>query len=241
MSIEALNWAFTLPLDSPSDKAVLIGLANHANPGGQAWPAVERLALYTGLTGRAVRLALRRLEEQGLVATQHREGTSNCYQLALPGAGGRNEVPPTPERGSGGEERGSSKPSRTTTEPLSREARAPLPAEWWPPADEIEAARRKFPLIAEVIDHETHKFVAHSEETGRTHARPVAAWRRWIANAAIFAARSNVARGPGSRARPDLSARNAATVERVLGALADRADVVEPEELEPRRAGSGAR
>ena len=81
MSIEMLNWAFQLPLDSPADKAVLIALANHADPTGDCWPSVARVCLYTSLSERAVRIALRRLEEQGLVTTTHKIGRSSSYKL----------------------------------------------------------------------------------------------------------------------------------------------------------------
>jgi DNA-binding transcriptional ArsR family regulator len=225
MSIEALNWAFNLSLDSPSDKAVLIALSNHATPDGRCWPSIRRVSLYTSLTDRAVRLALRRLEDAGLIRTTEREGTSNLYDLALPEVGrnvvqgGRNEV-------QGGEERGSSKPKRTIKNP-TQETREALPPEWWPPADQIAWAASAFPVIAKEIEHETHKFVAHSEETGRTHARPIAAWRRWISNAAIYAARSNTRTGPGRKLdAAGLSQRNAATVDRVLGQVLGGEDVV---------------
>ena len=58
MSIEALNWALNLQLDKPVWKAVLIGIANHANPNGQAWPSVARLSLYSGFSGIQQRLRM---------------------------------------------------------------------------------------------------------------------------------------------------------------------------------------
>lgn len=320
MSIEALNWAFNLPRSNVADKAVLLALANHCTPDGRCWPGVERIALYTGLTERAVRLVLRRLEQDQLIQTQSRSGTSNLYTLPLPplpastqmdktrhrifaawdfccaycdapaneldhvqprADGGsdraRNLVPSCTacnraksaldvgqfladqperlarirewtnpegaERGSQRaephsqrEERGSSKPKRTIKNP-TQEVREALSPEWWPPADQIAWAASAFPTIAKEIDHETHKFVAHSEETGRTHARPLAAWRRWISNAAIYAARSNVRSGPagGRRDPASLSHRNAAVVDRVLDDLLGGQDVVGPDSQPIRR------
>lgn len=77
MSIQAVAWALEfqdLPIDrrsgEPSSSAafVLIGLANHAGPGGtDSFPSVETLQRYTKLSERSVRNALRALEEHGTI------------------------------------------------------------------------------------------------------------------------------------------------------------------------------
>ncbi len=76
MSVEAISWALNLapvPRDAggkanPACKAVLIGLANHADPDGKdAFPSVWRLTRYTELSERTVRTALDRLEAAGII------------------------------------------------------------------------------------------------------------------------------------------------------------------------------
>lgn len=74
MSIEVIHWALnTAPIprdrrDASSLAAVLVGLANHADPDGRnAFPSLARLARYTRLSERSVRYALRGLQDLGLI------------------------------------------------------------------------------------------------------------------------------------------------------------------------------
>jgi hypothetical protein len=74
VSIEAIAWALnTAPIpthrrDASTLAAVLIGLANHADPDGHnAFPSVSRLVRYTRLSERTVRSALHTLEQLGLI------------------------------------------------------------------------------------------------------------------------------------------------------------------------------
>jgi hypothetical protein len=76
MSIEALSWALNLapiPTDtngarSAACTAVLVGLANHADPKGRhAFPSVETLMRYTSLSERTIRTSLARLLEAGVI------------------------------------------------------------------------------------------------------------------------------------------------------------------------------
>lgn len=68
MSITALNWAFRLHLPS-SQKAVLIALADHAsNEDASCYPSNARIQLWTGLSERTVRSALRALQTAKLIS-----------------------------------------------------------------------------------------------------------------------------------------------------------------------------
>jgi hypothetical protein len=73
MSIEAITWALnTAPIPTGRNAstlaAVLVGLANHADPDGRnAFPAVATLTRYTRLSERSVQYALRTLEDLGLI------------------------------------------------------------------------------------------------------------------------------------------------------------------------------
>jgi len=71
-----MSWALNLapvPRDrggrrNSACKAVLIGLANHANPDGTAaFPSVKTLVRYSDLSERTVRTALDRLEADGII------------------------------------------------------------------------------------------------------------------------------------------------------------------------------
>lgn len=77
MSIEAINWALRQAPSVPAEpgkpapascRAVLIGLANHADPEGRnAFPSAATLVEYTDLAERTVRACLDRLHETGLI------------------------------------------------------------------------------------------------------------------------------------------------------------------------------
>jgi hypothetical protein len=79
MSIEALNWAFRLPIAGPA-KAVLIALADHLNDAtGQCNPTFPRLALWSGHGRTAVWEAIAQLEEMGLISVQRTLGKRSSY------------------------------------------------------------------------------------------------------------------------------------------------------------------
>jgi len=76
MSVEAISWALDLaPVPAgrggqPSSacKFVVVGLANHAGPGGTgAFPSVATLVRYTGPSERTVRICLDRLAAEGII------------------------------------------------------------------------------------------------------------------------------------------------------------------------------
>ncbi|WP_162500809.1 DnaT-like ssDNA-binding domain-containing protein [Modicisalibacter coralii] len=69
MSVEATSWALQQQaVTDPGARAVLFGLANHANHEGRhAFPSVDLLCRYTGLGRRTVIAKLKLLQEQGLI------------------------------------------------------------------------------------------------------------------------------------------------------------------------------
>lgn len=91
MSIEAMVWALEVQGLDPTDKLVLLGIANHADRhGGNAFPSLATLAIYVGRSEQTVRRSIRRLEQIGLVAVviqggqgRHAGRRSNLYQLSL--------------------------------------------------------------------------------------------------------------------------------------------------------------
>ena len=68
MSFQALSWAYGLSLGSAPQKAVLIYLAQFAHEDGTCtWPSVLNIQVATELSERAVRKALRELQDKGLI------------------------------------------------------------------------------------------------------------------------------------------------------------------------------
>jgi hypothetical protein len=68
MSIESMSLALNLVDDrlTPTDKLLLVGIANHDGDGG-AWPSMATLARYCGIEVRSVRKRLAFIEELGYV------------------------------------------------------------------------------------------------------------------------------------------------------------------------------
>lgn len=97
---------------SPAQKSVLISLADNANDDGVCWPSLATIGARTCLSERAVRNALRWLEEVGVLKSNQRFGRSTWYSLtpaayapgstcppALDAPSPRQEMPPTPAPG----------------------------------------------------------------------------------------------------------------------------------------------
>lgn len=73
MSVQALSCAFAMRGLSPSEKLVLLALANFANDKMQCWPSQERLAADTELSARTVWAALKSLEDMRLMSRASRK------------------------------------------------------------------------------------------------------------------------------------------------------------------------
>ena len=114
MSLALTRWAWSLSL-SPTNKLVLLALADCCN-GGQdlntCWPSMVHLTTQTGLSLRSVQRALRDLEQLCLIASQPGSGkrsstyTLSCtdtktlpLDLAQPASRGATVTPLTASRG----------------------------------------------------------------------------------------------------------------------------------------------
>jgi DNA-binding transcriptional ArsR family regulator len=98
VSIEAVSWALNeAPVEKDGPAAVLLGLANHADPDGRdAWPSAERLAYYARMSPRSVRRHLATLIADGVIAvdedTRSRDAKTRAdqrpvvYRLLMNGA-----------------------------------------------------------------------------------------------------------------------------------------------------------
>lgn len=110
MSVQAIDWAFSVRTSKATSKCVLIALANRANEDGICWPSQKRIAHETEMSVDSVQRRLRELESDGLIARQRRNGQggqriSDLYKLrmkpepqgaALDGPN-RNEYEPEPQ------------------------------------------------------------------------------------------------------------------------------------------------
>ena len=75
-TFDRVHWSLHAPLESPTEKSVLIVLAFKADAKGNAFPSLPTLARYTALTRRGVQKAIQRLEAAGWIVTIHRWGSS---------------------------------------------------------------------------------------------------------------------------------------------------------------------
>lgn len=82
MSIKFLNHCWHLPHISPTQKLVLISLADQANDQGVCWPAVANIQSRTNLSRRAVQYAINALGEKGYLVIHRRGNNSNWYDLS---------------------------------------------------------------------------------------------------------------------------------------------------------------
>jgi hypothetical protein len=68
MTIEAINWAWKMPVRPASAKLTLVALADHANKDAEAWPSVKALCVKTSLDRKTVISAIQILEIKRCVA-----------------------------------------------------------------------------------------------------------------------------------------------------------------------------
>ena len=94
MSTYILSACWRIDWLTPSQKLVLISLADQANDEGVCWPSVKTLGVRTCLSERAIRAALRSLEETGLLETDKRDGRSSYYTVTPANGAPRQMAPP---------------------------------------------------------------------------------------------------------------------------------------------------
>ena len=99
MSIRAIAWVLEQEIKSPTDKFVLVILANYVGDTGMAFPSTETIGRVTGLCRRSVVQALDRLVEQRWIEdTGKRTGRTKqvkAYRLsaAIESGKGANNTP----------------------------------------------------------------------------------------------------------------------------------------------------
>jgi hypothetical protein len=73
MSVQAITWALGFDVKSPTEKAVLLVLANYADGDGVCFPGQDSIAAQAACTDRTVRAVLTAFEERGVIARVHRQ------------------------------------------------------------------------------------------------------------------------------------------------------------------------
>tara|TARA_R100001463_G_scaffold9938_4_gene29579 strand:- start:9351 stop:9914 length:564 start_codon:yes stop_codon:yes gene_type:complete len=96
LSLEAITWAFRQKL-TPSEKLVLLTLADYADDENKCWPKQETLAERTGLARQTVNIKLSSLEKQGLINRESRRHTSNMTYLNVVNEKPKQKPKPKPK------------------------------------------------------------------------------------------------------------------------------------------------
>ena len=76
MSIQAVAWAISQHIGSPTGKVLLMCLANYANEHGECWPSQKTISKEAELGERATRDWLKKLEQAGFIE-RHRRNRSD--------------------------------------------------------------------------------------------------------------------------------------------------------------------
>lgn len=150
MSVESMAKALRVPDLDPTDKLLLVGIANHDGDGG-AWPSLTTLATYLGKSVRSVQRHLGNLEQRGLITREIGAGgngkTRNdrrptLYTLHLNGV--TVDVTPPSERGdTRGDTLMSPRGPNEVTDPAPRGDRAMSPEPSIEPSVEEEPSNNK--------------------------------------------------------------------------------------------------
>lgn len=143
MSIKIMSQVFENEVLGPTQKLLLLALADHADDEGKCYPSLARLARRTGLGERAVRGNLRQLEMAGYLTTELNAGKrgANLYIVRAtpaPDAPGI-KCPPAPDSPPPGTRCPSTpapdapEPSVTIIEPSNKDQSSPDPtfSEFW--------------------------------------------------------------------------------------------------------------
>jgi hypothetical protein len=188
----ARAWDAELP---PSEKLVLLALADAANDEGRCWPSVSTIERKSGQGERTVRRAIQALIKKGHLTQRQRLGTSPLYDVHPCHCGTPAKSAPLPDW--------PNTPATVAPKPLgtvntkkdqpSSRARAkkaahPLPENWEPKP--LTAGTVCAQIVATWvpgrIERELSKFRDHHLKSDARWSDWDAAWRTWIQRAGDF-------------------------------------------------------
>ena len=186
---------------TPTQKSVLISLADHANDQGICWPNIDTICERTCLSERTVQRAIDALVTTGLLVVNKRAGRSNVYTIlspttvasAPPCRSRQRDViprhsatqPPSPchRTAVSVTPRTLSEPSRNPKEPLLLTKRAmTLPDNFTPNAKHNALAAE----LGVNLATELEKFCDHAKATGKRYKDWNAALNNWLRNSVRF-------------------------------------------------------
>lgn len=78
MSIRIMAQIFDMEDVPPTQKLILLALADHADDQGRCYPSISRLCRRTGLKERAIQSNLKALEIAGLISIVRGAGPNGC-------------------------------------------------------------------------------------------------------------------------------------------------------------------
>ena len=86
MSTKSLRWAFEQNKLKPTERIILLVLADIANHKNECWPSYQQIAESANVSRRTVIDAIKRLEDFGLIqielrATEYGGSNANVYRL----------------------------------------------------------------------------------------------------------------------------------------------------------------
>ena len=85
MSIKIMSAVFESLTLGPTDRLVMLSLADHAGEDGTCYPSIARLCQRTGLGERAIQASVKRLRDDGYITTKlgGGRGHSTLYTIAI--------------------------------------------------------------------------------------------------------------------------------------------------------------
>lgn len=221
----------------PTERLIMLALADHADDDGRCYPSVLRLCDRTGLSERAVQNNIRKLADQGYlrVLVGGGKGNANLYFVSPNPASDAPrtkctpapDAPQTPHDVRPNPAPDAPEPSGTTIEASveaeprrRRNPEVPIPEGWVPNARNVEDARKRNLTDAE-IRHEASQFRDKHLAKGSLFRDWDAAWRTWLGNIGKFSGGGMAGKAaPGGRGQ----GRSLASIvaERRLGDADDR-------------------
>lgn len=187
----------------PTERLVMLALADHADDEGKCYPSILRIQERTGLSERAVQTNVRKLVDLGylLVQVGGGKGNANLYFVTPNPAADAPRTkrtpaayaPQTPHQVRPNPAADAPEPSGTIIEPSigaapnkRRKPEVPIPEGWVPNDRNIsDAQERQF--SAREIQDEADRFRNHHTSKGNRFRDWDAAWRTWLGNARKFA------------------------------------------------------
>ena len=199
MSVRIMSLAWELPL-SPTEKLVILALADCANDEGECWPSIATIARKSNLGERSVQRSIQALKDAGHLSRHEVAGKGCRYTIhprhcdtpatKSPVPHSRTAPPqwhPTPATVA-------PKPSLNHQEPTKKKNRAhELPDGWQPRCFGAGTKSQRIVdgwppgYFEEVLEH----FVAHHTAKGSKFEDWQAAWSTWVLNSDKFGGKKN--------------------------------------------------